>query len=125
MKFSAISCVLISSLIGSSFVFAGEYPEGQISIHNGTNKNITAQVSGFVGKFQLNANAERTVSYSALAQVCSPNPTQCTAYFYVDNTPVGTAVINVKTGKLMKMKLPIMNVHTTKEQQVLRSVDIT
>src|SRR5205085_1059304 len=100
-----------------------EYPPGEISFHNATNKNITAQVSTF-GKFQLTANQQKTVSYSTLAQACSPNPTQCTAQFYVDNTPVGTAVINVKTGRLMSMKLP-MKVHTVKEQQILRSVVIT
>lgn len=125
MKLSLITRVffMISSLIASGFVFAGEYPQGEISFHNATNKNITAQVSTF-GKFQLTANEQKTISYSTLAQVCSSNPTQCTAQFYVDNMQVGTAVINVKTGKLMSIKIP-MKVHTIKEQKILRSLVIT
>lgn len=125
MKLSAISrafCMFFS-LIGSGLIYAGEYPQGEISFHNASNKNITAQVSTF-GKFHLAANEQKTVSYSTLAQACSPNPTQCTAQFYVNNTPVGIAIINVKTGKLMSMKLSI-KVHTVKEQKVLRSVVIT
>ncbi len=124
MKISLISrvCCMVFSLIGSGFVFAGDYPQGEITIHNATNKNITAEVSSS-GKFKLTPNAQKSVSYSTLAQVCSPNPTQCRAQFYVNDAPVGSAVINVKTGKLMSVNIP-MKVRTVKEQQVLRSVVI-
>jgi hypothetical protein len=97
-------------------------PTGDITFHNASGKNITAQVSTF-GKFNLAANEQKNVKYSTLAQACSSNPTQCTAHFYVDDAPAGTATINAETGKLVNMNLR-MKVQTSKSQQVLRSVTI-
>lgn len=109
-------------LLGSNYTLAANFPAGNISIHNASNKNVTAKVSAF-GQFNLSANERKSVPYSTLAQVCSDHLTRCTAQFYVDNKPVGMAIIDVTTGKLISKQLTI-KVHTINEQKVLRSVVI-
>lgn len=121
MKLSiySICCFMFSFFFLSNIALAA--PVGDIQFHNASNKNISAQVSTF-GKFQLAANEHKTVSYNALSQACSANLTKCTAKFYIEDKPAGTATINVITGKLVSMRL-LMKVHTSKgPQQVLRSV---
>ena len=117
----SVSAVLISLCLNTT-VFAADYPQGGLSFHNATGKTVTAQIST-IGKVNIAANEQKTVSYSTLAQVC-PSQTKCTANFYVDNTPVGTATLNVVTGKLISMNLNNMKVHTGQSHQVLRSVVI-
>lgn len=111
----------LSFLLFSHSVLAENLPDGSINFYNASNKNVTAQVSS-VGKFNIAANESKSVSYSTLAEVCPE--TNCTAHFYVDNTPAGTATINVSTGKLISTKLVNLKVHTAQSAQVLRSVVI-
>lgn len=121
MKISLYSvCYTILSILFFSNAAVAE-PAGDINFHNASNKNISATVSNS-GKFNLAANEYKNVPYSTLTQACSANLTNCTAQFYVDNQPAGTATINVVTGKLVSMNLQ-MKVHTSKgPQQVLRGV---
>ncbi len=91
-------------------------------IQNASNNTITAAISSF-GKFNIAANQQKNVSYSTLEQVCSANPAHCTAQFYVNSQPAGSATINTVTGQLVNMSLT-MKVHTAKSQHVLRSVVI-
>lgn len=112
------------------FVFAaslalagGQYPAGDITFYNASNKTVTAQVSSF-GKINISAKEEKTIHYSTLSAACSGHARACKADFYVDNTHAGSATINVETGKLVRVNLT-MKVHTTHgPQQVLRSVVI-
>lgn len=97
-------------------------PEGDLVIHNSSDKTVTAQVSTF-GKFNIDANDQKNVSYSTLERVCSPAPNNCIAHFYVDDKHVGSARIDATTGKLITMHLN-MKVHTAKSNQVLRQVVI-
>lgn len=104
--------------------WAASYPEGTLSIHNSSAKKITAQVSSF-GKFNLASNESREVSYSTLSSVCASTPTQCRTQFFIDDAPVGTAVINVTTGKLISMKLHALKVKIVKgAEEVIRTVVI-
>jgi hypothetical protein len=116
---SSISCALFSAFITQQAIAA---PDGAIMLHNASANTITAQVSTF-GKFSLAANEYKNVAYQLLAQACSPNLSRCTAQFYVNNKPVGTATINVMTGKLIHMALAI-KVRVAKDQQILRSIVI-
>lgn len=120
IKYIVLSAFL-SPLFLSHSVFANDLPDGNINFHNASNKNVTAQVSS-VGKFNIAANESKSVSYSTLAQVCPQ--TNCTAHFYVDNTPAGTATINISTGKLVSSNLVNLKVHTAQSAQVLRTVVI-
>lgn len=97
-------------------------PPGNLVIHNASDKTISAQVSNY-GKFDIAANEQKSVAYSTLEYACSATPTHCTARFYVDNRPAGSAMINAVTGKLVYVKLG-MKVRTAKSNQVLRSVVI-
>lgn len=121
MKRSLFSFIL-SSILFSQISLAAERPAGDITFYNASQKNVTAKVSHF-GQFTLEKNESKSVSYSTLAQICSGNTTKCTAYFYVNNAPVGSATINAETGKLTHMNLA-MKVKTVKNQQILRSVII-
>lgn len=125
MRFSLFSVFFcaIFFLVGQSPVLAAKYPNGDITFYNTSDNYVTAEVSAF-GKFTLATNEKKIVAYSSLAQVCSANPTNCRAHFYVNNTPAGAATINVVTGELVNMKLS-MKVHTSKgHQNILRSVII-
>lgn len=117
--------VILFTLFSSSTVLAASYPDGEIIFYNASDDLITAQVSSSsFGKFTLSANEQKNVAYSSLMQVCSSNPTNCKAHFYVNNVPAGSATINALTGKLVKMNLS-MNIATAKNaQQVLRRVVI-
>jgi hypothetical protein len=118
-KFLSASAIILSYLFATSIWAA---PEGDLIIHNSSENKVTAQVSTF-GKFNIEANAQKNVAYRSLELACSPNPTQCTAQFYINDKPAGSAVINASTGKLIAMNLQ-MKVHTTQNQRVLRSVVI-
>lgn len=116
------------AILGSIFVigaytttFAAQHPEGDIVFRNASSNQITAQVSTF-GKFNLAANEQKNVTYSALSQACSANPTNCKANFYINNTQAGTATINTVTGKVVNMNLA-MRVSVSKgDNHVVRSV---
>lgn len=123
MKFSIFFCSIFFLITQNLALAATEHPEGDIIFYNASNHNVTAQISTF-GKVTLATNEKRNIAYSSLSQVCYANPTNCKADFYVDNTPAGSATINVKTGKVVDMKLAI-KVHTVKgDKNVLRSVVI-
>lgn len=103
--------------------WAAEHPEGNITFYNASNKTITAQVSSF-GKVNISAKEGKVIKYSSLSQLCSGHAKACTAEFYVNNSPAGTATINVETGRIVKINL-MMKVRTTEgPQQVLRRVVI-
>lgn len=123
MKFAILSAIGILFCIGQTSLFAANIPVGYITFYNASVNKITAQVSSF-GKFTLSSNERKDVAYSSLNQICSSNPSQCRAQFYVNDRPAGTATINAMTGKLVNMNLN-MNVRTAKSQEnVLRSVTI-
>ncbi len=119
---SSFCFLLLVSL--TSFAWAEQqHPGGDIRFYNASNKTVTAQVSTF-GKINLSPKEQKTIKYSSLVQVCSGHTNTCTAKFYVNDNPAGSATINVETGRLVNMKL-LMKVQTTNgSQQVLRSVVI-
>lgn len=110
--------------LSCGLALATEYPDGEITIYNASNNTVTAQVSSSsFGKFTLAAKEQKNVSYSSLVQVCSSSPTACTAYFYVNNAPAGSATINAVNGKLVSQNLSIP-VSIAKNNKVLRRVII-
>lgn len=113
-------CFTFVLLISQINAFAA--PAGDIVLTNASNKTVTAQVISY-GSFNLAANEHRNIPYSSLEQICSSNPTDCTARFYVDNKPIGSATINTVTGKLKNVNLS-MKVRTGKSQNILRTVTI-
>jgi hypothetical protein len=119
--FTILGSVLL--LAAQSVAFAADHPDGEIVFRNASSNQITAQVSTF-GKFNIAANEQKNVSYGTLSQVCSANPTNCKANFYINNTHAGTATINTVTGKVVDMNLA-MKVRIAKgDQQVVRSVTL-
>ena len=123
--FMKIVTCLMFAYFGQTTVFASNFPDGALVIHNASQKQVTASVSS-VGQFQLESNEKKSVTYQLLAFVCAATPTHCLAHFYVDRKPAGSAIINTVTGKLVKMKkLPVMKVRMIQgSQNVLRSVVI-
>lgn len=124
MKRSTFSGLLCSIcfMAYQTTALAAQSPEGGITIYNASNHNVTAQLSSH-GAVTLPSNATRSVSYSSLARACAANPTNCVAYFYIDNKFVGSAIINVLTGKLVKKALA-MKVAMSVSQNILRTVVI-
>ena len=120
--YSILCAIIILSI--SSLAFASDgYPAGDIKFYNASNKTITAQVSSF-GKIDISAKEQKSIKYSSLSEVCSGHVKSCTAEFYVDNSPAGSATINVETGKVVRANLS-MKVHMTKgPQQELRAIVI-
>lgn len=114
--------VSLTLSLGTCAAFADTYPQGDITFHNASQKVITAEITS-IGKVNLPANKDYNVSYKSLNKICSTSPKSCTAQFYVNDMPAGSATINAVTGKLVAMKLQ-REVATTKEQNVLRRVVI-
>ncbi len=125
MKISILSVVFCSAfwMATQGFALTTEHPAGDISFYNSSSNNVRAEVSASA-KFSLAAKEQKTVPYSVLSQACAASPTNCKAQFFINDTPAGSARINVVTGKLLSMNLH-MKVNTSKgSQEVLRSVVI-
>lgn len=121
--YAALCAFLLMGFASLAWAADKQHPDGNIMFYNASNKTITAQVSSF-GKVNISAKEGKAIKYSSLSQLCSGHAKTCTAQFYVDNTPAGSATINVETGRLVEMNL-LLKVRTTKgPQQVLRSVVI-
>ena len=117
-----LSLTLLTSHLFCSVVLANNLANGSINIHNASSKDVTAEVSTF-GRVSIAPNQSKNVSYTTLGHIC-PSQTKCIARFYVDNNPVGSATINLETGKLISMNVIKFKVRTAESEQVLRSVVI-
>ena len=122
---SLFLAIAVTFCVLPTLVLASDYPLGDLLIYNASNKTVTAQISdGAFSKVNISAKEQKNVSYSTLSKVCSSTPTRCTAQFYVDDVPAGSATINTITGKLVHLNLVKVKAITSESQHVLRSVVI-
>lgn len=110
-----------SALLAVAPVYASTHPEGSISFLNASTSVISAKINGHSG-FKLAANQTKQVKYSLVSRACSASPEACTAHFYADNKPIGSAVLNTKTGKLLQMRISISVKASSGANKVLRQV---
>ena len=123
MKALFLTSAAIFALCMLKISLAANYSPVQfITFYNASVNNITAQIGSFT-KFTLAAYEKKIVAYSTLRQACSDNPTHCKAYFYVNNVPAGSAIIDTISGKILNMNLSF-KVRTLHFQNMLHSVTI-
>lgn len=120
--------LLIPLFLGAVIAFTPAYagnmhPEGSIHFYNASSSVISAKINGHSG-FKLRANQSKQVNYSLVSMACSASPEACTAHFYADNIPVGSATLNVKTGKLLRMQITLPVNAKSGDNKVLRQVVI-
>lgn len=118
-----IGVLFLSLSLSTTYAAEQAHPDGEITFRNHSAKTITAAVSEFA-QFSLAANTQKNIAYDVLMHVCSNRLTHCTAFFYMDNTLIGSATINVITGKITHQHLA-MRVILKSAAHVLRAVTIS